>query len=103
MANVYAVWLGLLFSFLSIAVNLREFEAEYHGLSPHLDYPSLSTIYREKTVQCLCLGQYTRCGPYVVETLLHYLAAEFTTRRDVSNEAWLIMSTAVNLASKQVL
>ncbi|KAI3328855.1 hypothetical protein HD806DRAFT_480898 [Xylariaceae sp. AK1471] len=94
------MWLGLLFSLLSIAANLREFEAEQNLYGPQLDYGSLGASYREKTVQCLILGQYTRCGPYVIETLLHHFAAEFTRRRDVNNETWILLSTAVHLAMR---
>ncbi|RWA13367.1 hypothetical protein EKO27_g1733 [Xylaria grammica] len=97
--DVPVMWLGLLFSILSISVNFREFDAEHVQCGSQLDYASLSASYREKTVQCLVLGQYTRCGPYVLETLLHHFAAEFMRRRDVNNEAWLILSTTVHLAN----
>ncbi|KAJ3575886.1 hypothetical protein NPX13_g3880 [Xylaria arbuscula] len=93
------MWLGLLFSILSIAINLREFDAELIRSHSQIDYVSLSASYREKTVQCLVLGQYTMCGPYVIETLLHHFAAEFMRRRVVNNEAWLILSTTVHLAN----
>ncbi|KAI1756534.1 hypothetical protein F4782DRAFT_537648 [Xylaria castorea] len=98
--DVPVMWLGLLFSILSIAVNFREFDIEQVRSGPQLDYVSLSASYREKTVQCLILGQYTRCGPYVLETLLHHFAAEFMRRRDVNNEAWIILSTTVHLAMR---
>ncbi|KAI1310474.1 hypothetical protein F5Y03DRAFT_403422 [Xylaria venustula] len=94
------MWLGLLFSILSIAINFREFDAEQIRSNSTVDYVSLSTSYRDKTVQCLVLGQYTRCGPYVIETLTHHFAAEFMRRRDVNNEAWLILSTTVHLAMR---
>ncbi|KAI0187438.1 putative fungal-specific transcription factor [Xylaria flabelliformis] len=98
--SVPVMWLGLLFSIFSIAVNFREFDIEQVRSGPALDYVSLSASYREKTVQCLILGQYTRCGPYVLETLLHHFAAEFMRRRDVNNEAWIILSTTVHLAMR---
>ncbi|TGJ82565.1 hypothetical protein E0Z10_g6230 [Xylaria hypoxylon] len=97
--DVPIMWLGFLFSILSISINFREFDAENIQSGSQLDYVSLSASYREKTVQCLVLGQYTRCGPYVIETLLHHFAAEFMRRRDVNNEAWLILSTTVHLAN----
>lgn len=97
------MWLGLLFSFLSIAVNLREFESEQLRYGTQLDYSSLGAIYREKTAQCLFLGEYTRCGPYVIETLVHHFAGEYTRRRDINNEAWLILSTTVHLASMPII
>ncbi|KAI0539224.1 hypothetical protein GGR58DRAFT_512452 [Xylaria digitata] len=98
--DVPIMWLGLLFSILSIAINFREFDAEQVQSGSQLDCIAFSTSYREKTVQCLVLGQYTRCGPYVIETLLHHFAAEFMRRRDVNNEAWLILSTTVHLAMR---
>ncbi|KAI8944684.1 hypothetical protein F4801DRAFT_599409 [Xylaria longipes] len=98
--DVPVLWLGLLFSIFSIAVNFREFDIEQVRSAPQLDYVSLSASYREKTVQCLRLGHYTRCGPYVLETLLHHFAAEFVRRRDVNNEAWIILSTTVHLAMR---
>ncbi|KAI0401257.1 hypothetical protein F4802DRAFT_581284 [Xylaria palmicola] len=94
------MWVGLLFSILAIAVNFREFDAEQVRSGPELNYLSLSASYREKTVQCLVLGQYTRCGPYVLETLLHHFTAEFMRRRDINNEAWIILSTTVHLAMR---
>jgi hypothetical protein len=96
------MWLGLLFSLLSIAINLRQFEAEQLRYVPQMDYGSLGFAYREKTVQCLILGQYTRCGPYVIETLLHHFAAVFTMKRDANNDAWILLSTVVHLASTSV-
>jgi hypothetical protein len=97
------MWVGLLFALAAIATNFRDLDALTARYGPHVDYESLGASYREKTVQCLILGQYTRCGPYVIETLLHYCAAEFMRRRDVNNEAWIILSTTVHLASTSVM
>ncbi|KAI8635448.1 hypothetical protein F5Y19DRAFT_407806 [Xylariaceae sp. FL1651] len=98
--SVPVMWLGLMFSILSISLNFRDLDAGPAQNSPQQDYESLGASYREKTVQCLILGQYTRCGPYVIETLLHYCAAEFMRRRDVNNEAWVLLSTTVHLAMR---
>ncbi|KAI1200524.1 hypothetical protein F5X97DRAFT_292929 [Nemania serpens] len=98
--RVPVMWLGLLFSILSIAINLREFNAEQPRSDTQLDCASLSASYREKTAQCLILGQYTRGGLYVIETLVHHFTAEFVRRRDVNNETWFILSTAVHLAMR---
>ncbi|KAI1122388.1 hypothetical protein F5Y10DRAFT_254136 [Nemania abortiva] len=94
------MWIGLLFSLLSVGIHFREYDADQFRPGPQLDYASLSATYREKTVQCLVLGEYTRCGPHVIETLLHHFTAEFMRRRDVSNESWIILSTAVHLAMR---
>ncbi|KAI2636008.1 hypothetical protein GGS21DRAFT_514127 [Xylaria nigripes] len=97
---VPVLWLGLLFSIISVTINIRESDVKELWPGSQLDRGSFSAIYREKTVQCLILGQYTRCGPYVIETLFHYFAAEFTTRREANNETWLILSTTVQLAMR---
>ncbi|KAJ8130591.1 hypothetical protein O1611_g3036 [Lasiodiplodia mahajangana] len=93
------MWIGLLFSVLAIGVHFREYDEDPFRPGPHLNYVSLSATYREKTVQCLTLGEYTRCGPYVLETLLHHFTAEFMRRRDVNNDAWIILNTTVHLAN----
>ncbi|KAI0187793.1 hypothetical protein F4808DRAFT_466306 [Astrocystis sublimbata] len=101
--DVPVMWLGLLFSTLSIAVTFREYDVDQFRSGQQLDYVSLGAIYREKTVQCLVLGQYTRCGPLVLETMIHHFAAEYMRRRDVNNEAWIILSTTVQLAMRMVI
>ncbi|KAI1259321.1 hypothetical protein F5Y18DRAFT_420863 [Xylariaceae sp. FL1019] len=95
------MWLGLLFSILAISSYLQDYEAT--GMDNGrcgLDYPFLGSVFCEKTAQCLLLGQYTRCGPFVCETLMHYLTAECARRRDTNNELWLILSSTAHLAMR---
>lgn len=58
-------------------------------------------IYREKSVQALMLGQYTKGGPYVVEALLAYFTVEHFTSIDAQIESWLILGVTVNIAMRQ--
>lgn len=60
-----------------------------------------TSIYREKAVQALMLGQYTKGGPYVVEALLAYFTVEHFTSIDAQIESWLILSITVNIAMRQ--
>lgn len=60
-----------------------------------------SSNYREKAVQALMLGQYTKGGPYVIEALLVYFTAEHLTSIDAQIESWLILSVTVNIAMRQ--
>jgi hypothetical protein len=39
-------------------------------------------LYREKTVQFLVTGEYTKPSPYVLETLINYVYIEFRTATD---------------------
>ena len=53
-------------------------EADRHGVQIDL--------YREKIVQCLIAGEYTKSGPYVLETVIHYVYIEFGTRADADKD-----------------
>ncbi len=58
-------------------------------------------IYREKTVQCLLLGEYTRSGLYVLETVIHYAYIEIGMRgRDADKDLWFLFALEVNLAMR---
>lgn len=57
-------------------------------------------IYREKIVQCLILGEYTKAGPFVLETLIHYVYVEFCLRSDADKDVWYLLAIEVNLAKR---
>lgn len=43
-------------------------------------------VYREKIVQCLVMGEYTKCGPYVLQAFIQYLYVEFGIRADADKD-----------------
>lgn len=43
-------------------------------------------LYREKTVQCLIMGEYTKSGPYILETVINYIYAEFCVYTDANRD-----------------
>lgn len=57
-------------------------------------------IYREKVVQCLNLGEYTKPGPYTSKTLFHYVTIEYSIRKDAEIDIWILFSISVNLAMR---
>jgi hypothetical protein len=57
-------------------------------------------IYREKTVQCLLVGEYTRSGLYVLETVIHYVYIEIGLRGDADKDIWFLFALEVNLAMR---
>ncbi|RDW81235.1 putative transcription factor [Aspergillus mulundensis] len=57
-------------------------------------------LYREKTVQCLVMGQYTKSGPYVLETMINYIYVEFGTNPDAEKDMWFLLAIEVNLARR---
>lgn len=86
-ASAPIVWVGLLFTIIGVVV----------ASDPrHL----LVDVCREKAVQCLVLGEYTRSGPYVLETMYHYMHLEFFTRADADKDIWFLMVLAVGLAKR---
>ncbi|KAB5554766.1 fungal-specific transcription factor [Coniochaeta sp. 2T2.1] len=91
-------WIGLLFSIICLAVlvsdttDLPSQDASQHNLQVDL--------YREKTVQCLFAAEYTKPGPYVLETMTHYLYIEFVLHADANKDVWYLLSLAVNMAKR---
>ncbi len=57
-------------------------------------------LYREKTVQCLVMGEYTKSGPYVLETVIHYVYIELNLRDDADKDIWFLFALEANLAMR---
>ncbi|KGO66981.1 Transcription factor, fungi [Penicillium italicum] len=91
------MWLGLLFSMICLAVLASS--AADSSSSPGVRNPLVDT-YRERIVQCLVLGDYTKAksGRYVFETLYHYLTIEYSIRKDTDRDIWILLGISVNIA-----
>lgn len=50
-------------------------------------------------MQCLVLGQYTHAGPYVVESLVHYLHVEFAICTDANKDVWFVLALTIKIAT----
>ena len=57
-------------------------------------------LYREKIVQSLVLGEYTKAAPYVLETMIHYVYIEFAMHADADKDIWFLLALMVNLAMR---
>ncbi|KZF19520.1 putative fungal-specific transcription factor, partial [Xylona heveae TC161] len=88
------MWVGLLFSMICLAVVISDATNEAEQLSLQIG------LYREKIVQCLILGEYTKGRPYVLETVIHYLYVEFCMRADADKDIWFLLALEVNLAMR---
>ncbi|CAI7617246.1 unnamed protein product [Penicillium crustosum] len=87
------MWIGLLFSMVCLAcLTTDTFDAEVEHLSLQIE------LYREKIVQCLVLGEYTRSGPYVLQTVINYVYVEFCLRTDADQDTWYLLALEINLA-----
>lgn len=83
------MWIGLLFSMISLALLASE--------APH---DTDVSFYCQKVIQCLAMGEYTRAGPYSLETLIHYVHIEFSMHADAGGDLWYLLGLTVNLAMR---
>ncbi|CAI7586866.1 unnamed protein product [Penicillium pancosmium] len=90
------MWIGLLFSMICLGCLVSGKTSEQNTQ----DFTLQIDLYRERIVQCLILGEYTRSGPYVLETVIHYTYAEFYIRDDADKDIWFLLALEVNLAMR---
>lgn len=93
------MWIGMLFSVMAMVMLsyhlVEEEPPEYVGVSERL-----SDLYRLRTVQCLALGDITKCAPYTMETLLFYGIAEQARKSDSGTGVWLMYGTIIRVAQQ---
>ncbi|KAJ4410680.1 hypothetical protein N0V82_009159 [Gnomoniopsis sp. IMI 355080] len=94
-------WIGLLFGMICLAVMVSETTSTTPS-TPDTDAVQQQLqidLYREKLVQCLIMGKYTKCGPYVLEAFIQYVYVEFGIRADADKDIFLL-AIEVNLAMR---
>jgi hypothetical protein len=87
------MWIGQLFAVMCLGAHYSQ---EYLPLIS--DPKSLVPGYREKIIQCLVLGKYTKCAPYTIETLLLYLHVEYSRSENNQMDVWILIGVIVRLA-----
>lgn len=96
------MWIGLLFAIMCLGASTEKLERALSGQSTShiLDMELSDSIqtYRVRTAQCLSLADYTKCVPYTVETLSHYLSIEYLNATDSQTGAWILMGIIVQIA-----
>ena len=93
------MWIGLLFSMICLAVLASDAGNSAH--KNEMEQRSIQVdLYREKIVQSLVLGEYTKSGPYVLETMIHYVYIEFAIHADADKDIWFLLAFMVNLAMR---
>ncbi|KAF5005463.1 hypothetical protein FDECE_8095 [Fusarium decemcellulare] len=83
-----------------VSAYFNELNLPYAFIHPasFLQQPSDRPNFLEQVIQCLILGNYSRGGPFVIETLLHYLAIEHLRWPDSKVGSWLLFGTIQRLA-----
>ncbi|KAL8724800.1 MAG: hypothetical protein Q9166_007746 [cf. Caloplaca sp. 2 TL-2023] len=93
------MWVGLLFGLIRLAVLASDAGDSAPG--KEVDQQSLQiALYHEKIVQSLILGEYTKSGPYVLETVIRYLYIELAIRADADKDLWFLLALEVNIAMR---
>ncbi|CEJ83195.1 Putative Fungal specific transcription factor [[Torrubiella] hemipterigena] len=91
------IWISLLFGIICLAVTTSDVAEAGPGYERDLALRQVD-LYVEKIVQCLVLGQYTNTGPYVVESLVHYMHIEFAICTDANKDAWFVLALIIKIA-----
>jgi hypothetical protein len=96
------MWLGLLFTILCLGeLDRKSLAPESNKFQmPILVSESLlsTNIFRQRIVQCLMLGRYTKGGPYVLETLLQYYMIEHFLRQDAEFDIWILLGMPIPIS-----
>ncbi|KAI0836653.1 fungal-specific transcription factor domain protein [Hypoxylon sp. FL0890] len=87
-------WIGLLFSIMCLATQCQQMTEE----PANPDTLVRAHVFRERTVHCLILGEFTRGGAHVLETMINYCASEVFMCKDADTGVWLLLGMLVQLA-----
>lgn len=93
------MWVGLLFGIICLAVMASGAPDSMHGNEMEQQRLQIE-LYRERTAQCLVMGEYSKAGPYVLEAMIHYVYVEMLFHSDSSKDIWYLLALEVNLAKR---
>ncbi|KAI8958197.1 hypothetical protein F5Y11DRAFT_360218 [Daldinia sp. FL1419] len=96
------MWIGLLFAIMCFSSMLLQRYGDHDpgALPPSVENTLLVRSYREKVVQCLTLGKYTRGGENVLQTLILYVGIEHFLQEDTDFGTHLLLSMIPNIAMR---
>lgn len=93
------VWLALLYSILCLAMQsynkIGDEPPEWKGKT--LD---MASNYRQRTVQCLVVSDYTKSVDHTIEALILYVHGEYASRWDAEVSIWVIVGIIARLAMR---
>ncbi|EPE28759.1 hypothetical protein GLAREA_09880 [Glarea lozoyensis ATCC 20868] len=101
-ADTPIMWIGMLYAIICQATQFETMT----GLKPTFDTQDIAIqdleqlvdMFREKTVQCLVLGNYTEPGPYTIETLCFYYISEHFRSPDTMFGLWMVWGIIIRAA-----
>jgi hypothetical protein len=86
-----------------IVATLAGLAASENELVDHASAMEAIQNYRECCIQCLVLSNYTKPGPYSLETVFIYMESEFLLSKDDQVQSYLLVGNAVRLALRMGL
>lgn len=91
------MWLGLLFSVMSISALLEQQGVE--AISPYaVETQDALETYRTLTIHCLVAGDYLRPSRYTIETLTLHFSVDQSMNLDASISNWILIGVIVRIA-----
>ncbi|EUC41104.1 hypothetical protein COCMIDRAFT_107095 [Bipolaris oryzae ATCC 44560] len=104
------MWVGLLYAILATGARFQA-TFDWHmsngvGLGSnhtHSLYLARTNFYREKSVQCMILANYTKCPPATMETFLLYWASEFSRSTDAQFSSYMVVGMLIRLSFRMGL
>ncbi|KAJ5398468.1 hypothetical protein N7465_008957 [Penicillium sp. CMV-2018d] len=102
------LWIGTLFAIMCLSTQFEQAFPTTTETSPTLGHSrktsqaggsqALVETYKDKVIQCLLLGHYTKGGPYVLETLILYFLVENFHLKDMEIGIWVLVGNIVQIA-----
>jgi hypothetical protein len=95
------MWIGLLFAIVCTATLYQQGapdSGESNTLQPYYTPPIFTQDLREKVVQSLILGLYTKGVRYTIETLIFYMHIEYILNPESLGQVWILTGIILRLA-----
>ncbi|KAH8660808.1 fungal-specific transcription factor domain-containing protein [Tricladium varicosporioides] len=96
------MWVGLLFSVLSMSVFLQQQDVGALGFSAVESQDMLET-YRNLTIHCLVAGDYLQPNRYTIETLTLHFAVDQNVNHDTYIGNWVLIGVVIRIALRMGL
>lgn len=96
------MWVGLLFSVMSMSAFLQQQDVSSLGLSTVEPQDALES-YRTLTIHCLILGNYLEPSRYTIEALILHYSVDQQMNVDVSLGDWILIGVIIRIALRMGL
>ncbi|KAJ5291743.1 fungal-specific transcription factor domain-containing protein [Penicillium angulare] len=101
-SSVPTMWIGLLFSIMSMSAFLQQQNSEAFGL-PIDETQAMLESYRTLTIHCLVSVNYLQPSRHTIETLILHFAVDQNVNIDADIGNWLLIGVVVRIALRMGL